>query len=106
MLRNQREWIEYYKQQEFIRSDYRLAQVWQVSRATISQYKSGRLRLPLQFQIIIADALQIEVIEIIASIEMHRKPNDTVKKAYFMALKNTIGTRMSLQCKSGFKHFR
>ena len=106
MLRNQREWIEYYKQQEFIRFDYRLAQIWQVSRAKISQYKSGRLRLPLQFQIIIADALQIEVIEIIASIEMHRKPNDTVKRAYFMALKKTIGARMSLQCKSGFKHFR
>ena len=106
MLRNQRDWIEYYKRQLAIKSDYRLSQIWQVSRAKISQYKSGRLRLPLQFQIIIADALQIEVIEIIASIEMHRQPNDTVKRAYFMALKNTVGTRMSLQCRSGFRSFR
>ena len=106
MLRNQRDWIEYYKLQLAIKSDYRLSQIWKVSRAKISQYKSGRLRLPLQYQIIIADALQIEIIEIIASIEMHRKPNDTVKRAYFMALKKTIGTRMSLQCLSGYRNFR
>ena len=89
-----------------IKSDYRLSQIWQVSRAKISQYKSGRLRLPLQYQIIIADALDIEVIEIIASIEYNKKPNDTVKSAYFNALKKTIGTRMSLQCRSGYRNFR
>ena len=106
MLRNQKEWIEYYKQQESIRSDYRLAQVWQVSRAKISQYKSGRLRLPLKFQIIIADALQIEVIEIITSIEMNNRPNDIVKHEYFKSLKKTIGARMSAQCLSSFRSFR
>lgn len=106
MMRNQKDWIEYYKQQKAICSDYRLAQIWQVSRAKISQYKSGRLRLPLQYQIIIADALNIEVIEIITSIEYNKKPNDTVKKAFFLSLKRTIGTRMSLQCRNGFRNFR
>ena len=70
-----------------IKSDYRLSQIWQVSRAKISQYKSGRLRLPLQYQIIIADALDIEVIEIVASIEYNKKPNDTIKKAFFFIIK-------------------
>lgn len=105
-MRNQREWIEYYKRQMAIKSDYRLSQIWEVSRAKISQYKSGRLRLPLQYQIIIADALDIEVIEIVASIEYNKKPNDTIKKAFFLSLKRSIGTRMSLQCRSGFRNFR
>lgn len=105
-MRNQREWIEYYKRQMAIKSDYRLSQIWEVSRAKINQYKSGRLRLPLQYQIIIADALDIEVIEIVASIEYNKKPNDTIKKAFFLSLKRSIGTRMSLQCRSGFRNFR
>lgn len=105
MPRNQKAWIELYKQQNNIKSDYQLAKKWCVCASFISQLKRDRLRMILEQKLMIAESLGIDVVEIIASIELNKKKyfnNERIKKHYFDALAKTITTRMMKNANSGF----
>ena len=40
-------WLDIIKRQKGFKSDYQLAKYWQVSTSVISQYRKGKLRLPI-----------------------------------------------------------
>ncbi len=61
--------LNLFKIQMNFNSRYLLAKHWQVEQSRITQYRKGRLRLPLAFIIEIAATLEVEPLEIIASIE-------------------------------------
>ena len=48
-MRNIEKWLDMYMYKSYarLRSDYALARHWQVEPSRISQYRRGRLRLPL-----------------------------------------------------------
>ncbi|MCP1773458.1 hypothetical protein J2T38_002312 [Neisseria perflava] len=75
-------------------SDYALAQRWQVEPTQISQYRRGRLRLPIEFVLDIAEQTNTDPISIIRQLELERtkrkrgdvieritwKPNEKVRR--------------------------
>ncbi len=108
IVRNQKDWIEMYKSACFLRSDYALAKKWQMHTGKLARIKNGRLRLPLKYQLMIAEELEIEPLEIIVSIECEKKniSNDEIlKHHYFGALIKSIGTRMSVQSRTYWRNF-
>lgn len=107
-MQSQRQWLDIYKNIVSIRSDYELAKRWQTSASRISQIRKGRLKLSFAECITIAEALQIEPLEILAGLAYKAaKPHEqeTVKRIYYDALIKTIGTRMSLAgTANGYRH--
>ena len=95
----QNQWLDMYKKMVSIRTDYKLAQKWQTSASRISQIRKDRLKLSFAECITIAEALQIEPLEILAGLAYRAaKPHEqeTVKRVYYDALVKTIGARMSI----------
>ena len=46
-MKNAAQWLDLYKKRAGFRSDYALARYWGVSQSHVSQYRRGRLKLPL-----------------------------------------------------------
>lgn len=93
-MRNQSDWLDIYKKNKNLQSDYQLAQHWQMHRSRISKYRRGRLKFELERVLVIADALRCEPLEIIVSIEFNRHQSELLKRHYFSALQKTIVLRM------------
>lgn len=108
IMQTQSQWIDLYKLHTNLRSDYKLAKHWQVEPSRICQYRANRLRLTLAQCLQIADALGIEPLEVITSVEYRRVrelDKEQVKTAYFDALLKTVGNRMSANgIYNGYKH--
>ena len=105
---NASQWLDLFKFHACIYSDYQLAKRWQVPPTRISQYRRGRLRLPLALILDIAETVAVEPLEIIASLEYPRACENhqaRIKRAYFDALLKTIVPRMSARCGGGFGRF-
>ena len=105
---NASQWLDLFKFHACICSDYQLAKRWQVPPTRISQYRRGRLRLPLALILDIAETVAVEPLEIIASLEYPRACENhqaRIKRAYFDALLKTIVPRMSARCGGGFGRF-
>lgn len=103
----QNQWIDLYKAYANIRTDYRLAVEWGVESSRITQYRRNRLRLTFAQCIKIADTLEINPLEVLASLEHERAAKhdkEFVKQVYFDALLLTIGERMSARATSGGWH--
>lgn len=99
------QWLDVFKLHACIYSDYQLAKRWQVPATYISQYRRGRLRLPLALVLEIAEAAGVEPLEVIASLEYPRaraRHQARIKRAYFDALLKTIVPRMAAQHGGGY----
>ena len=95
---NAAQWLDLYKFHACIYSDYQLAKRWKVPPTYISQYRKGRLRLPLALILDVAEIVGVEPLEIIASLEYPRARENhqaRIKQAYFDALLKTIVDRMA-----------
>ena len=96
-------YLDAFKRIMGFRSDYRLAAHWGICRATVSQYRKGRLRLPLLRLVEIAQALGADPLELLLSLEYPKaKSADraALKSLYFGLLAKSAGARMGL-CASG-----
>ena len=67
-MRNAAEWLDLFKSRTAIRSDYKLAKRWSVEPSRISQYRRGRLKLPLAVVLDIAEELGRDPLEIIVTL--------------------------------------
>lgn len=106
---NAAQWLDLYKFHACIYSDYQLAKRWKVPPTYISQYRRGRLRLPLALVLDIAETVAVEPLEVIASLEYPRARRNhqaRIKRAYFDALLKTIVDRMSAHHPDGYARFR
>lgn len=104
---SQSDFLNMYKNAMRVHSDYQLAKMWNIERSRISMYRTGRLWLTLEQQILIAEVLNYEPMEIVISIEFQKKRTDKnseiLKQHYFEILKRSIGIRMSINC--GARYF-
>ena len=106
---NAAQWLDLYKFHACIYSDYQLAKRWKVAPTYISQYRRGRLRLPLALVLDIAETVAVEPLEVIASLEYPRARENhqaRIKRAYFDSLLKTIVDRMSAHDPVGYARFR
>ena len=81
-------WLDIIKRQKSFRSDYQLAKYWQVSTSTISQYRKGKLRLPIARCLEIAELGYYHPLEIILSLEWKRakaEQREWIEKVYWLA---------------------
>lgn len=102
---NASQWLDWYKQASCLYSDYQIAKKWEVPPSYISQFRSGRLRIPLANILMMAEATGAEAIEIITALAYHRAPvkhKERIKRAYFDSLLRTVGQRMAEQNQSGY----
>lgn len=67
-MRTQNDWINIFKSAMRIKTDYRLAKRWQVEPTRIHQYRKGRLKLPLAAILDMAESINIDPVEIMASL--------------------------------------
>ena len=91
-------WLDSVKGRLRVRSDYALAKRWRIEPSRISQYRRGRLRIPLAVVLDMAAVMRCDALEIIASLEWHKaKERDkaAINTAYFNAATKTVGERMS-----------
>ena len=96
-------YLDAFKRIMGFRSDYRLALHWNLERSVVSQYRSGRLRLPLLRLLEIAQALGADPLELLLSLKYPKaKPADkpALQSLYFGLLAQSAGARMGL-CASG-----
>lgn len=97
-MQRQHQWLDIFKQQKSFKSDYQLAKHWQIATSVISQYRSGRLRLPIAYCLEIAEQCYYHPLEIILSLEHSRaKDQDKaiIEKVYWLATIANAGERMS-----------
>lgn len=82
----QKDWMDLAKGRLRVRSDYALAKRWSVSASEVSQYRRGRLRLPLAVILDIAEVMRCDAMEIIAGLELRRcreRDRERIKSEYF-----------------------
>ncbi len=106
---NAAQWLDLYKFHACIYSDYQLAKRWKVPPTYISQYRKGRLRLPLALILDVAEIVGVEPLEVIASLEYPRARENhqaRIKRAYFDALLKTIVERMSAHDPGGYVRYK
>lgn len=106
---NAEQWLDLYKFHACIYSDYQLAKRWKVPPTYISQYRKGRLRLPLALILDVAEIVGVEPLEIIASLEYPRARENhqaRIKQAYFDALLKTIVDRMAAHHPGGYVRYK
>ena len=106
---NAAQWLDLYKFHACIYSDYQLAKRWKVPPTYISQYRKGRLRLPLALILDVAEIVGVEPLEIIASLEHPRARENhqaRIKQAYFDALLKTIVDRMAAHHPGGYVRYK
>lgn len=92
------QWLDIFKARKSFKSDYQLARYWNVSTATVSQYRSERLRLPVCYCLEIAQACYYHPLEIILSLEYGRakeKDKAIIEQVYWLATVANAGERMS-----------
>jgi hypothetical protein len=81
-VKNAAQWLDIYKKRAGFRSDYALARYWGVSQSHISQYRRGRLKLPLAAVLEMAATLERDPLEILVSLAYPKaRPQDRPKLA-------------------------
>lgn len=99
-MQSQKFWLEHFKTRKNLYSDYQLAKYWGIPACVVSQYQRQRLKLPIAKCLEIAEALNINPLEVIISVYYSRaneKDKDYLKDIYFTVATQTIGARMSAQ---------
>ena len=85
-MRSASQWLDLFKRYKPIYSDYSLARHWGVSTSHISQYRKGRLKLPLAFILEIAETCNRQPLEIIITLnylKARERFNEGFKDVYF-----------------------
>lgn len=98
-LRTQADYLNEFKRYKGWKSDYQIARHWNESTATISQYRSGRLRLPIVYIIEIAEIAYYNPLEIILELELPKAKERHRAKlvdAHWRALLTAISDRMNI----------
>lgn len=96
-MRTQNDWINIFKSAMRIKTDYRLAKRWQVEPTRIHQYRKGRLKLPLAAILDMAESINIDPVEIMASLAIAGARECDKKRltdAYWSAAIKTVGNRL------------
>lgn len=91
-------WLDIIKRQKGFKSDYQLAKYWRVSTSEISQYRKGKLRIPLAFCLEIAACGYYHPLEVILSLEYPRAKEQHKKiimDFYWRAMLPNVTERMS-----------
>ena len=105
-MRSASQWLDLFKMYKPLYSDYALARHWGVSTSHISQYRKGRLKLPLAFMLEIAETCNRQPLEIIVSLNYHKaRPCDKegLKDVYFEAAKEGICNEMAANAGRGWR---
>ena len=92
------QWLDMFKKYSRIRSDYALAAHWGVCQSRISQYRKGRLKLPLAFVLEIAETLDRDPLEIIVSLaypKARERDKAGLKDVYFRVALRGITNEMA-----------
>ena len=100
-MQNINNWLDIIKQFKGLRSDYELAKYWNIDNSVISQYRSGRLRLPVAKCLEIAEIGHYHPLEVILSLEWHRakeSDKDIIKEIYWLATIANVTERMNAYC--------
>lgn len=90
-------WIDIIKKFRNFRSDYELAKYWNVSTSEISQYRRGKLRIPMAFLLEIAIVGNYHPLEVILSLEWPRAKDghrEIIKDIYWEAMMPNADRRM------------
>ena len=98
IMQQQFQWLDMFKRQKGFVSDYQLAKHWQLPTATISQYRTGRLKLPVAYCLEIAEVCYFHPLEVILSLEYPRARDaqkERIKQVYFLATAANEPDRMS-----------
>lgn len=80
-----------------IRTDYKLAKRWRVEPTRIHQYRKGRLKFPLFIILDMAESINIDPLEIIASLGISRArecDKARIIDAWHEAAIKTVGNRL------------
>ena len=94
-MQTQADWLRRYKDALNIRSDYKLAEHWQTTRAEISHLNTGRRKLSLSKKLHIAQVLELDPIQILVSCDW-KKARESEKESlgneYMKSLVRTYKT--------------
>lgn len=107
-MQNINNWLDIIKRQKGFKSDYQLAKYWQVSTSVISQYRKGKLRLPIARCLEIAELGYYHPLEVILSLEWTRakfEQRELIEKVLWLAIIANAPERMSARAFST-KYYR
>ena len=86
-MHNQSYWLDRFKEAKGFTSDYQVGKHWAKNTAQMSQIRSGKTKLTFGACLEIAEALNIDPIEILAALEFQRTDDeyerDIIKKHFF-----------------------
>ena len=105
-MRSASQWLDLFKRYKPIYSDYSLARHWGVSTSHISQYRKGRLKLPLAFILEIAETCNRQPLEIIITLNYHKareRDKEGLKDVYFEVAKEGICNEMAANAGRGWR---
>ena len=100
-MQNINNWLDIIKQFKGFKSDYELAKYWNIDRSIISQYRKGRLRLPIAKCLEIAEIGNYNPLEVILSLEWYRakeSEQEIIKEMYWIATIVNANERMNAYC--------
>jgi transcriptional regulator with XRE-family HTH domain len=94
------DWLAICKQRFGIESDYALAKRLGVSQQVISSYRTGRSRFDDDMALTVAEALQIDPLQVIASVNAERAKTDAQRARWL-----GIAEKFSVPFKSLLSHW-
>ena len=96
-MQTQEQWMNLYKQELGITSDRKLSFHWNTTTAEIRQLKTGKRKLSVARKLMIAQALDLDPIQIFVSCEFYKAREDEkefLKSEYFKSVIKTYNVRV------------
>lgn len=109
-MQTQAQWIDLYKREKNIESDYKLGLHWGFGTAEMAQLRRGSRKLPLAKKIMIAQALSLDPLQVFISCEYYKAREDEqefLKTEYFKSVMKTynVAVPVGFYKKRRFKNF-
>ena len=96
-MQTQEQWMNLYKQELEIPSDRQLSIHWNTTTAEIRQLKTGKRKLSVARKLMIAQALDLDPMQIFISCEFYKAREDEkdfLKSEYFKSVIKTYNVRV------------
>ena len=96
-MQTQAQWINLYKEELGIISDRKLSFHWNTTTAEIRQLRTGKRKLSVARKLMIAQALDLDPIQIFVSCEFYKAREDEkefLKSEYFKSVIKTYNVRV------------